>query len=650
MPPKKGADDTTSSSIPSPNKKRKNQKDKGKSKDTNSIVTNDSTDPIDLPEPPSTQKATTATTPANKVQQKITSFQQCRKMSVAPPKISNPYSSLRSRKSPTQDDMEIDEDDNTVQNNNTSSNTEYQTRYSLKITIDASPTPMIVLTNAIKGLLSTLKRNGEDNLCLLPWRETDHRPNSIITNPTNLPRTTSQLTKYLSNIYELPKDTTRTIYTNIYIGHDCEPYEMSNLASPWVSRTQGIFKMMVQAEFLSEIGWFLSSTRHMDAGALSDAIEAELGMRLGLRWKVVPMGQAGTIADADKVRALTIECDRKYRREYQKELTKFYQRTLKDFTSYPNGLRLRYVPPIREAYSLSTRSKCRRLLARQKIFNDTIKTIHCQDIMDLDVPANSNIATLRQLIMSIPSQQYTECSLFHNVSLNYRGDGHILECLPPLEAEATVMANTFIPFLKHHVNDDIMKYFTIDAIDRCEDLRFDPNTGECVDTLQDKNVDIAIDTELLGEKNPNYSGPLNDAENQIIQSTTASATSEVIDLSRPDVPSHLNTHYFRQDDDSVSTMGNGTTASGIRATNPSNRPRYDSISVANSHTSSSSVMTEQSFVSLQSQVAGMSNTLATILKKMDQLGTASSQASQPVNGLSSSVADNTNNVAGGSGS
>jgi hypothetical protein len=40
----------------------------------------------------------------------------------------------------------------------------------------------------------------------------------------------------------------------------------------------------------SEIGWFLYSTKEMDAGALVVEIEDLVGIKVGLRWKIIDVG------------------------------------------------------------------------------------------------------------------------------------------------------------------------------------------------------------------------------------------------------------------------------------------------------------------------------------------------------------------------
>jgi hypothetical protein len=47
---------------------------------------------------------------------------------------------------------------------------------------------------------------------------------------------------------------------------------------------------MLQAERSNEIGWLLYSTQQMDIGALADKISNAIKKDIGLRWKMIPVG------------------------------------------------------------------------------------------------------------------------------------------------------------------------------------------------------------------------------------------------------------------------------------------------------------------------------------------------------------------------
>jgi hypothetical protein len=63
----------------------------------------------------------------------------------------------------------------------------------------------------------------------------------------------------------------------------------------------GIYYKMLQVEDSSEIGWLLYSTKEMDAGALADEIEDLVGVKIGLRWKVIDVGAKGKLPESQMI-------------------------------------------------------------------------------------------------------------------------------------------------------------------------------------------------------------------------------------------------------------------------------------------------------------------------------------------------------------
>jgi hypothetical protein len=282
---------------------------------------------------------------------------------------------------------------------------------------------------------------------------------------------------------------------------------------------------------------------------------------------------------------------------------------------------------------MNERVKCRQLMTRQRSFCDSTKIIQSQDIMELDIPTNTSTPTLRQLIMSITSIQYPDCPLFHNVSLNYRGDGHIFECLPELEEEASIMTNTLLPYLRHYFGEDVEAYFTMDTIERCEGLSYDEENNVVVDELQSAAIEIAVGEELLGTANPNYKpfeDPFAPSPSHDTPATPAAGTSHTArpDPSAPNsFPTNLNTRYFRTgDDDSISTLGDGASSRASRASHL----RQVSGSHSSVTSNAASVLTERSFIALQNEVQGTSALLQQILGRLDSLGNPSSTPDEPL--------------------
>ena len=82
------------------------------------------------------------------------------------------------------------------------------------------------------------------------------------------------------------------IYPHIRLGHNVDFQTIREAIFPWVNLyNHGIFYNILQVEDSTEIGWLLySTTRAMDDGALTDEIAEQLGVAVGLRWKVINTG------------------------------------------------------------------------------------------------------------------------------------------------------------------------------------------------------------------------------------------------------------------------------------------------------------------------------------------------------------------------
>lgn len=63
---------------------------------------------------------------------------------------------------------------------------------------------------------------------------------------------------------------------------------------------------MLHVENTSQIGFFVYSTREMDADSLSDEIEYMLGVKLGIMWKTIDIGKRN-LPENENIKALIVE-------------------------------------------------------------------------------------------------------------------------------------------------------------------------------------------------------------------------------------------------------------------------------------------------------------------------------------------------------
>ena len=238
-----------------------------------------------------------------------------------------------------------------------------------------------------------------------------------------------------------------------------------------------------------------------------------------------------------------------------------------------------------------------KLRVRQKEFLQCVCTGNTEEIVALDYsPDAGNVPTLRQMIMNIisPSQQVP---LFHCVERDWRLEGFKLQYAPLLREEAETAINTLLPLLQHMFPTvDVADNFEAEAEIQCQYMQWDESKQMIIDAAApDETPHITEDENLVGfifdinTKRPGLSRPAETSSSPI-----------------PKFPPH--------DDDSISTLHPSDrttlTNSQSRTTTQSNSvssARTQPASTSNSSVTSHSTISVQSFLNLESKVAGLAS-------------------------------------------
>ena len=410
----------------------------------------------------------------------------------------------------------------------------FKTRFTFKIKIPAVEKPVEALSNILQEFIQELTQQ-DPTAAVLPWQSNDYRSKRLAKS-SDVPTTIAQLRKYLKRFYAGKANKESTIYPGIFIGHDIPHSDLREQLQDWMDTgSHAMYYMMLQAEDSSEIGWLLYTTREMDAGAMADEIADLVGVQVGLRWKVIDIGVKGKIPDAQKVNALTVEVETKYKWEAQQKLIKYFGRDRKDNSEYPNGVRVRFVKQRKDALGLAEKGKLDRLRSRQQLFLKSIQTTETWDIVQLDYNCgNSGAPTLRQMIMGLTTGQ-KKTPLFHSVDLDWKGVGYVFQYSPTLKAEAECTIHTLLPLLQYHYPECALEgNFTQETVDRCLNMHYDAATGTVIDPTVEESLKFIDDENLPGFE------------------LDISALSQSADDQRP-----AERTGFPSDLDSVSTLGRG---------------------------------------------------------------------------------------------
>jgi hypothetical protein len=162
-------------------------------------------------------------------------------------------------------------------------------------------------------------------------------------------------------------------------------------------------------EFAAEVGLLLYSTRQQDEDRLSELLSSLAGKKIGVKWKPIQttngVSRNKTNQDNEsRVYALLLECAADKTQDTRMKLSKWYGSHSKHF---PDGSKMRLVPPFNTILSQGNKQKYASLIARQSALNARLGTSSTWEMSTnllIDRPEPKTGISLRQLLMSIPSQ------------------------------------------------------------------------------------------------------------------------------------------------------------------------------------------------------------------------------------------------------
>jgi hypothetical protein len=487
-------------------------------------------------------------------------------------------------------------------NNRSPQRYSHTTRLTLKLNCPAS-------NNAEEMILSTFSEfvqelvGSDETAAILPWKSI-HKSKKPISKATDVSKNIRLMRPYLNRFFvSKTPDSPFSTYPSIHVGHNKPISDLREDMQMWLQDGgHGLYYKMLQVEDSAEIGWLLYSTKEMDAGALVDEIAELVEIKVGLRWKVIDIGAKGKLPENQMIRALAVEVNAKHRWDFQRKLINYFGKNAKESNAYPNGIRLRFVKNKKDGINAIEKGKIERLRARQQQFLKNIVTTETWDIIQLDYSADPNKLTLRQMIMKMKSKD--DFPLFHCVDLDWRGEGYVFQFAPTVKVEAECSINTLLPLLKYQYPDaDVERYFSHEAIDRCDGLAFDSVKGVVIDNLVDDHLTFLDEENLLGFSFENNENKDN--------------TNSTNDEARPATAQPL-----YNDSDSVSTLANPGRARFITPTMNHNAtiPRPDTRNNDNaSIISTTSTMTMETLSTIDQRITSLTTHVQNNDKKFEDL-------------------------------
>jgi len=120
-------------------------------------------------------------------------------------------------------------------------------------------------------------------------------------------------------------------------------------------------------ESASEVGWLLYSTRQQDEGRLAEMFSSLSGENIGVKWRPIRTTDGNnrkkdSLDDSERVYALHLEAASDRARAAREKLKQYYG---SGKTQFPDGTKMRLVPPFNTILSLANKGKYATLIARQ---------------------------------------------------------------------------------------------------------------------------------------------------------------------------------------------------------------------------------------------------------------------------------------------
>jgi hypothetical protein len=359
----------------------------------------------------------------------------------------------------------------------------FQLRYDLRLFVAPSEDADKTMIAAAKKFVAKA-REIDDSLVVYPWFKKSAAP--TIKHARSIPENMGAFKTYFHQAQ--PKVVGGYLYMRVWLGHDKPPKPLAEDLGWWLKNQQfGLYPRSVQAENITGIGWLLYSTKEVNCEALKAAIEKRLGdkFEIGCRYKMISLGRRGAVPKENQIKAIHIECDSEVQFDVKVALSLIYA-SAKNL-DYPNGVRMRLVPEVNSMIAPDTRQNVTRLRLRQDNFQKQIHTAISWDIEALDFIDPQLNRSLRSLIMKIESRLVPGQPLFHVVDETWNQNGYNFSFFPNVQEEARAMMMSLIPFLRHHYNDSIVKWFSSTAQSRAIGAEWNPDKG-CVKTFEDEAV------------------------------------------------------------------------------------------------------------------------------------------------------------------
>lgn len=313
--------------------------------------------------------------------------------------------------------------------------------------------------------------------------------------------------RYFSRLF--PRKEGGQFYCNVILALSKSAEWLLNTLQPHLQDNKiGLWKRTTDCERVSEVGWLLYSSREQDESRISQLLSKMLKVCIGIRWRPVRTStsfrrnkEPTNVANPPAVvRALHIECDSNQVQRVKHKLAKLYGSSCKRF---PDGTKMRLIPPFNTVISAESKEKYGIVVARQSAFTSKLgkaTTWEFSQNLLLDHKNKDSGLSLRSVLMNIESSRYPGCPVFHAIDRAYGSDnGVTFNFLPENESEAHMYISGLVPYLRDTAGEWYLNAFTAEAVERAQDSSWDPETKQISST-----TDVWVKNTLTMDEEMNY--------------------------------------------------------------------------------------------------------------------------------------------------
>jgi hypothetical protein len=354
---------------------------------------------------------------------------------------------------------------------------------------EKAETPEKGFVNGISEVWSVLK-GADEKLIVYPWRQRNHGKYKALSSPKKLPDSKEGINRYFPDAYFRPQP--GSMYLRVYMGTILSEEELGRKIHPFFGATRnrqrvGFWKIHLQFEDTTEIGWLYRSTPGMTPKIIQDELFRHTGIHAAARWKMISTNSSGTVPDELKVKAIHLSVRNEDVNLAKAKFTKLiFARHRR--SHFIGGSPMRLIPISRDL-SPRNKMKCIHYIGKQSVFLAQLKSVEGKDILFIDTPVlGLKGRTLRELILEIPLRNNPSKQAFLSADRAFNKPTAKLFFNQENANECDSRKSTLLPYLiftNPGLEQGIRTCFSGDANERAKGVKWDPVAKEVV-TVDDE--------------------------------------------------------------------------------------------------------------------------------------------------------------------